>query len=227
MKNSNKSNSRNMKANVLSVLFSVITVALVFWQSRAPHDMRNPAEPSNHGNNVYAAKSVGRLERILRSDNMNIFQEYAGLQGQVPTNVMEGMTNVSGLSTPLNIQIIQEQQEQYEEQLDELIDKITDTWNDTFINMVEDYIDFTERNNIIDGEWKCQMWNQRWYRYLQYLVGSLNEVIENDNYPLETKEYISDEFLHWANHDFIWFLSIVKAEWDRRVELRGPPQVRA
>ncbi|GAB64889.1 hypothetical protein PCYB_033000 [Plasmodium cynomolgi strain B] len=175
-----------MKANVLSVLFSVIAVAFVFWQSGTSHDMKNPAEYSNHGKNVYTAKSVGRLERILRSDNLNIFQEYAGLQGQVRNNVMEGMTNVSGLSTPLNIQIIQEQEELYEEQLDELIDKITDTWNDTFINMVEDYIDFTERNNIIDGEWKCQMWNQRWYRYLQYLVGSLNELkqsgIEEWNY---------------------------------------------
>ncbi|ANQ06297.1 Uncharacterized protein PCOAH_00004050 [Plasmodium coatneyi] len=227
MDSSNKSNSRNMKANVLSVLFRVIAVTLVFWQSRAPQDMKNPAEYSNRGKNVYAAKSVGRLERILRSNNSNIFQEYAGLQGEVHTDMMDSMTNVSGLSSPLSVQVIQEQQEQYQEQLDELIHKITNTWNDTFINMVEDYIDFTERNNIIDGEWKCQMWNQRWYRYLQFLAGSLNEVIEDDNYPLETKEYISDEFLYWANHDFIWFLSIVKAEWDRRAEVPEQPASQA
>ncbi|KJP85128.1 hypothetical protein AK88_05238 [Plasmodium fragile] len=227
MNNSNKSNSRNMKANVLSVLFSVIVATFVFWQSCAPHDMKNCAVYSNHGQNVYTGKSVGRLERILRSNNSNIFQEYAELHGEVSTNAVQGVNSVSGFRSPLNIQIVPEQQEEYEEQLDELIDKITHTWNDTFLNMVEDYIDFTERNNIMDGEWKCQMWNQRWYRYLQFLAGSLNEVIENDNYPLETKEYISDEFLYWANHDFIWFLNIVKAEWDRRVEQPEPVSVEA
>ncbi|CAA9986639.1 Plasmodium exported protein, unknown function [Plasmodium knowlesi strain H] len=216
-----------MKANVLSVLFSVIAVASVIWQSRTPQDMKNHAEYSGSGKNLYGANSVGQLGRILRSNNSNIFQEYAGLQGEVNTDVMESMTNIPGLGTTLNVQIVQEEEEQSQEQLDELIHKITNTWNDTFINMVEDYIDFTERNNIIDGEWKCQMWNQRWYKYLQFLAGSLNEVIENDSYPLEMKEYISDEFLYWANHDFIWFLSIVRAEWDRRVELPEQPALQA
>ncbi|EUD67843.1 hypothetical protein C922_02032 [Plasmodium inui San Antonio 1] len=208
-----------MKADVLAVLFSTVALAFVLRQSHAPHDMKNPADYSNHGRNAYPTQSVGSLGRILRSDNSNIFQQYSGSGGKVETNVMEGMTDVSALGTTLNIEIIQEDEDLYQEQLHELVDKITDTWNETFMNMVEDYIDFTERSNIIDGEWRCQMWNERWYRYLQYLVSSLNEVIENDNYPLEAKELISNEYLHWANHDFIWFLSIVKEEWDKREDL--------
>ncbi|GAW79396.1 Plasmodium exported protein, unknown function [Plasmodium gonderi] len=227
MRNRNISIYKSIRGNIFSVLLSAIAVSLVFWNTANRCDMRSAAVCTSNGKNLYETNRGGRLERILRSENTNIFQELSDLYDQPPNNVMDGMINVSGLGTPLNIQIIQEQQQIYEEQLDELIDKITDTWNDTFISMVEDYIDFTERNNIIDGEWKCQMWNQRWYRYLQYVVGSLNEVIQNDNYPLETKEYISDEFLNLAHHDFICFLSVVKEQWDNRVQSIGTQEVRA
>ncbi|SBS96348.1 Plasmodium exported protein, unknown function [Plasmodium malariae] len=116
----------------------------------------------------------------------------------------------------LDVQVVSEEQEDYEEELNELIEQITETWNETFVSMIEDYIDFTEQNDIIDGEWKCQMWNQRWFIYLKLLVRSLGDVLQNDNYSLRAKEHISNEYLQCANNDFIYFLSVVKEEWDRR-----------
>ncbi|SBS89109.1 Plasmodium exported protein, unknown function [Plasmodium ovale] len=212
-----KLNCKNIRVNMLNFLLSIIALVLLFWQSRAPYDMNNGVKELYGKGNMCEDKKGRRYGRILRSDHINIFQQFANTRTR-ESNYRMPLTHVIELQPQLSTEIVQEDDEDYEYELEELIDKITDTWNDTFRDMIEDYIDFTEQNNILDNDWKCQMWNQRWYRYLQHLVSSLNAVIQDDSYSLDAKEYVSNEFLYWANHDFIWFLSIVKDEWDTRTE---------
>ncbi|SBT02049.1 Plasmodium exported protein, unknown function [Plasmodium ovale curtisi] len=202
------------KINVIKNLLSMITLIFIFWQSLYLCDMKDSIKYSLDKRRIHE-ENTGRLfERILRTDNSNIFERCGNLFRQENGE----STNFGNVINPqLNIGTLDTNEETYENQLRELTDRISEAWTSTYRNMLVKYIVMREKSNM-NSEWSQEMWYERWHRYLFSIWDKINTIITNDTYDIGMKEYYSYLHLNQVRNDFRLFLDIVKSEWNRRNE---------
>ncbi|GAW79058.1 Plasmodium exported protein, unknown function [Plasmodium gonderi] len=208
--------------NIITFSLNLIALTFVSWeQPLFSYVMR--CSDNNHPwvrNNQIGKK----VQRILEAESKNPFEECGQLFGQDD----EEMDNYVHIITTYPVNIVENEELETNQmnnnfvglEMDDLYSKISQLWNDSVENMVNEYITYTDSKHM-EVPWRDEMWNQRWYRYLDTIHAELNRVLYDDALSLETRENICEDLLLGTANDFKWFLNIVKDEWEKI----HPPQV--
>ncbi|CAI7717870.1 Plasmodium exported protein, unknown function [Plasmodium vivax] len=206
---------RRAKMNVVMLLLNVVALVLVFWQPLCSHDLKRPvSRPSDR------CKQAGkRAERVLEAEHASPFEECGQLFGQEDEEMDNYVTLISTYpvhNVDYDEQQIEQQNNLNDIEFEELFNRVNTLWNETVENMVNEYITYTDSHHM-EIHWRDEMWNQRWYKYLESIHADLNKFINDENLSFETRENVAEDLLFWANDDFKWFLNIVKEEWDNKI----------
>ncbi|GAB64552.1 hypothetical protein PCYB_021210 [Plasmodium cynomolgi strain B] len=213
--------------STVMLVLNIVALVLVFWQPPCSYDLKHPVNRSSDG-----CKQTGkRAERVLEAEHTSPFEECGQLFGPEDVEMEDYVTLIS--TYPVNNV---ENEEVYTEQPNnvnvnvnvnvndaeflELFNRVNTLWNETVENMVNEYITYTDSNHM-EISWRDEMWNQRWYKYLESIHSDLNKFINDETLTYETREHIAEDLLYWANDDFKWFLNIVKEEWDHETTSRS------
>ncbi|SBT32333.1 hypothetical protein POVWA2_009000 [Plasmodium ovale wallikeri] len=210
-----KLSCKNTVLSTIALFLNIIILALVFYESPCSYNMKERAKYSPTRKEIYGSLKIGnKFGRVLEAEQASAFEEYGKLFGQEDEEVANYLNLVA--SYPVNEneeETYEEEQNVYDIELEQLIHRISDTWNVTIENMINDYVTYTSINNM-DVHWRDEMWNERWYKYLESIHTDLSKFLQDENLSLDTRESIAQDLLFWTNNDFKIFLNIVKEEWE-------------
>ncbi|SBS97993.1 Plasmodium exported protein, unknown function [Plasmodium malariae] len=187
---------------ILPLTFLINAVQYVCGKNETPY------YSSKKGRQIY--------ERILEAERVCAFDKLGRLYGEEDEEMNNTLNLLANYPTVADTE--PESYELAEEvhniQLDDLVFRVNQMWHETVENMIQRYTAYAEEHNI-DESCRDEMWNQGWYRYLYSIHGDLNYFLHDEHLSLETREQLAEELIRGAKEDFLWFLNMVKEEWDR------------
>ncbi|CDU16043.1 Plasmodium exported protein, unknown function [Plasmodium yoelii] len=199
-------------------MLSIIAVLFVYWKTSHYYHFKYNTQCFNE-NDFYKLKNGKRFARILRVDDISIFKVYKNAQHQEGSHqeIMEPPNfNYNFIDSNTSFDINEDVE------MTEYITFTIDTWNQIFLTMFELYNFYTNENNITDSRWKCMMWNDIWYRYIEILISAINEVIQSSSYSVADIQPIIHGYMVKSIEDFSAFLEIIQNEWE--LKLRNEEQ---
>ncbi|CAD2096089.1 Plasmodium exported protein, unknown function [Plasmodium vinckei] len=198
-------------------ILNIIVVIIVYCKASHYYHSKCTAQYIDE-NDFYKFKKGKRFARILRMNDMNIFRIYGNVEHGESTH-QEIMEPPSLIPNLIDSNAPSDTNEDAE--LMEYIMLTIETWNQIFFTMFELYNSYTDDNNITDNQWKCMMWNDIWYKYLEMLISAISEVIQNPSYSMTDIQPIFYGYMNQSIGDFSTFLEIIQNEWELKLQREG------
>ncbi|SCL82622.1 Plasmodium exported protein, unknown function [Plasmodium chabaudi adami] len=198
-------------------ILNIIVVIIVYYKVSHYYHSKCIAQYFNE-NDFYKFKKGKRFARILRVDDINMFNIYGNAEHEESAH-QEIMEPPSLSSNFMDSNAPPDTNE--DAGMMEYISFTIETWNQIFLTMFELYNSYTEENNITDNQWKCMMWNNIWYKYLEMLISVINEIIQNPFYSIMQIQPIFHGYMNKSIEDFSTFLELTQNEWESKLQREG------
>ncbi|KEG00732.1 Plasmodium exported protein, unknown function [Plasmodium vinckei vinckei] len=196
------------------IILNIIVLIIVYCKASHYYHSKCTAQYIDE-NDFYKFKKGKRFARILRVNDMNIFRIYGNAKHDEsvhqeimePPSLIPNFINSNGSSNTNE-----------DSEMMEYIMLTIEAWNQIFLTMFELYNSYTDDNNITDNQWKCMMWNDIWYKYLEILISDISEIIQNPSYSMMDIQPIFYEYMNHSINDFSTFLEIIQNEWELKLQ---------